>query len=119
MSSHLNKSSYCVNKKRKYSSSPKTCKTTKTQNESNTTETFSNNQSNLSIDDYCSMNDTSFVGTPLAKNPNNQPESERNMIDDESISKHDKTPASNQDVNTMPDIYDPNFFSMMIGSTYY
>ena len=32
------------------------------------------------------------------------------MIHGDSISKQDKTPASNQDVNPMPDIYDPNKF---------
>ena len=109
LSMHLSKSSYCINKKRKYSSSPS--KITKTQNETNTSATFSNNKSNLRIDDDCSMNDTSFVDSPIATiNANNQLESENNIIHGDSIPKHDKTPSSEQDVNPMPDIEDPNKF---------
>ena len=117
---HLKKRSYCGNKKQKYSLSPKPCKSTDTQNESKSTETFSNNQSNVSIDDYCSVNDTSFDDTPLVKNAsNNQTESERNKIDDDSISKQDKLPLQTK-MKIRCQIYMiPINFSMMIGSTYY
>ena len=111
LSSHLNKSSYCGNKKRKYSSSRKTCKSSDTQKESKSTERFCNNQSNISTDDYCSMNDTSFDDTPIVeKISKNQNQPETNNIDDNSLSNQDETPTSNNDENKMPDIHDPNNF---------
>ena len=111
LSLHLNNSSYCGNKKRKYSSSPKTCKSTEAPHESNSSETLSNYPSNVSIGDFCSMNETTFDDTSLReKSSNNQKESEINSIDDDSISKQHETTASNQDENLIPDIHDPNKF---------
>ena len=67
------------------------------------TETFNNNQSNISIDDYCSTHDTSFDDSPLVEqSSSNDTECETNMIDENAV--------SNQDENMMPEIQDPNNF---------
>ena len=100
---HLQRSSYCMNKKRKISSLPKLCKSTDTQKACKPSETINNNQSNISTDEYCSTHDTSFDDSPLVEQSSrNDTECETNIIDENAV--------SNQDENMMPEIQDPNNF---------
>ena len=111
LSMHLNLSSYCGKKKRKFSSSSKTCKSIDTQKESISSESFCNNQSNIITDDSCHTNDITFDDTPIEEMyPSNQTVFGRNNVDDNSLPRQDETPAFSNDGTEMPDIQDPNNF---------